>query len=235
MTDWDAFFEIHDGLDRQGPGLPEDVAWALECAGVREGARIFDAGCGAGADIPALLAHSGARVTAVDTHPTFIDIVRNRFPDRVEARVQSMAEPDGPFDFIWCAGALYFLGITEGLKVFRSKLAPGAAVAFSEPVWLVEDPPAPVQAYWEEYPGLTDMAGLEARVAAADYRIEGTRLLSREAWTAYYDPMSERVAELRAGARPALAQQLDVAEAETRVWRDFGDTYTYALLVVRPA
>ncbi|MEM0947701.1 MAG: class I SAM-dependent methyltransferase [Pseudomonadota bacterium] len=234
MTDWQAFFEIHEGLDRQGPGLPEDVAWAIARANVPAGAHILDAGCGAGADIPALLSHGDARVTAVDTHVPFIDIVRRRFPDRVVAEAQSMADPEGPFDFIWCAGALYFLGITEGLDVFRPKLAPGAAVAFSEPVWTKDNPPEPVRAYWEEYPNLTDMTGLEARVTAAKYRIEGVRLLSPEAWDAYYTPMAERVSALRPGARPALAQQLDVAEHEHRIWRAHSDMFSYALLVVRP-
>ena len=30
----DAFFTLHDGLDREGPGLAEDVAWAVALAGV---------------------------------------------------------------------------------------------------------------------------------------------------------------------------------------------------------
>jgi hypothetical protein len=26
--DWVAFLKVHEGLDREGPGLPEDVHWA---------------------------------------------------------------------------------------------------------------------------------------------------------------------------------------------------------------
>ncbi len=234
MTDWDAFFRLHEGLDRQGPGTPADVAWALATARTPDGARILDAGCGAGADLPALLAYPGATVTAVDTHAPFIDTVRRRFP-QVTAFTGSMADSHGPFDLIWCAGALYFLGITEGLRAFAPKLASGGAVAFSEPVWTVDTPPDGAYAHWAEYPAISHLDGLEARVAAADFVIEGTRLLLPEAWAAYYDPMVARIAELRPDADPTLSAALDASEAEIAGWRAHGDSFTYALLVVRPA
>ena len=234
MTERSAFFELHEGLDRQGPGLPEDVAWALDVAKVPDGARILDAGCGAGADLPALLAHPGARVTAVDTHRPFIETVRERFPG-IDARAESMAAPQGPFDFIWCAGALYFLGITEGLRVFAPKLAHRGAVAFSEPVWLTDTPSETAGAHWSEYPAMTDMPGLEARVASAGFTTVAKRLLCPAAWAAYYEPMEARVAQLRPAAGAALSAVLDAADAEIAGWRAHGDSFTYALLVVRPA
>ena len=44
--DWEAFFTVHRGLPREGPGTAEDVAWACGLAGLPEGAVICDAVCG---------------------------------------------------------------------------------------------------------------------------------------------------------------------------------------------
>ena len=46
----------------------------------------------------------------------------------------------GPFDLIWCAGAVYFEGITECLQAWAPALKPGGAVAFSEVCWFTDTP-----------------------------------------------------------------------------------------------
>lgn len=240
MTDWAAFFRLHEGLDRQGPGLPDDVRWAVDQADAHDAARVFDAGCGAGADIPALLeACPDATILAVDTHGAFVRRVADRFAEtgRVDAQESRMETVDGPFDFVWCAGAIYFLGVTEGLRAFAPKLGKGAAVAFSEPVWTVDDPPEGARENWADYPSMTDLPGLEARVAKAGFEVVASRLLSHEAWAAYYDPMAVRVDEMRRTPQldPGMEAVLAEAQREIAAWRDHGDAFTYALLVARPS
>ena len=68
--DWEAFFTVHKDLPREGPGSPDDVAWALDLAALPEGAVICDAGAGAGGDVAAL-ARAG-RVLAVDQQDGFV-------------------------------------------------------------------------------------------------------------------------------------------------------------------
>jgi 2-polyprenyl-3-methyl-5-hydroxy-6-metoxy-1,4-benzoquinol methylase len=77
-----AFFHLYADLPRAGPGEPDDIRWALATAGTPQGARILDAGCGPGGDIATLLDHPGAEVTAVDSHPPFIDAIRTRYPGK---------------------------------------------------------------------------------------------------------------------------------------------------------
>ena len=227
--------QFHERLLRQGPGLPEDVTWAVDLAEAQDARRVLDAGCGAGADIPALLsAMPEAELTAVDLHGPFVERVAREYPSRVKAEQVSMVAPEGPFDLIWCAGAIYFLGVTEGLQAFAPKLAPGACVAFSEPVWTTDAPSQASVDNWAEYPPMTAMDGLAMRVDAAGYDILGTRLLPPEAWAAYYDPQDALIAELAPGADPAMAQVLDAAAQEAAAAREHGDEFTYALLVVRP-
>ena len=141
----------------------------------------------------------------------------------------------GPFDLIWCAGAIYFLGVTEGLRLWRPALAPGGHVAFSEPVWLTDTPDEGARAFWEEYAAITGTDGLRARISAADYEVKGIHPLPASAWEAYYGPMEARIASLRPGASPALTRALDDSAREAALWRAHGAAFTYALCVVAPA
>ncbi len=234
----EAFFTLYQGLDREGPGEPADVAWAASVVGLAPDARICDAGCGSGADVPALLqAAPKGRVTAVDSHKPFIDEVWIRVgPDpRVTAYAGNMAKLKGPFDLIWSAGALYFLGVTEGLKAWRPALAKGGAVVFSEPCFFVPEPSADARAFWEGEGDVGDAASIDARVRAAGYETVATRRVSDAAWEAYYVSLARRVAALRPDADAELAEVLDAAEREIALSRASRDETGYLLSVVRPA
>lgn len=234
----DAFFTLHKDLPREGPGDRESLDWAIGLAGLPRNARILDAACGPGADIEDLLAHApDGQITAIDLHPDFIEQVQERWGDeiRVTTAVGDMAAETGPFDLIWCAGALYFLGISEGLRGWTSALAPSGVVAFSELVWLVDNPdPALKAANEAEYAEIAGIDTMKARIEAAGYEICGLKVLSDEAWEAYYTPMEVRIARLRPGASAELAKVLDEGSAEIALWRKYRDQFGYALAVVRP-
>ncbi|WP_295314146.1 class I SAM-dependent methyltransferase [Roseobacter sp.] len=233
---WQAFFELHRGLPREGPGCPEDVAWAAGVLRLMPDARICDAACGPGADIAALLAVAPeGHVTAMDKTPHFAEAATSRFAGdpRVAAGQGDMAEITGPFDLIWCAGALYFLGITPGLTLWRDALAPGGAVVFSEPCWFTDDRPQAARDAWAEYPQMTDEAGIRSKAEAAGYQVLATRRVPDHAWEAYYAPLDQRIAKLRPGAGEALNRVLDEAGAEAAAWRAHRDVFGYLLCAVR--
>ncbi|MEX0349551.1 MAG: trans-aconitate 2-methyltransferase [Paracoccaceae bacterium] len=237
--DWDAFFRIHQDLPREGPGSPEDVDWVLSETGLNGAVSVCDAGCGPGADLEVLADRlPEARLLGLEMQEGFVASAQKRcarFGDRVQARLGDMADPGGPYDLIWCAGALYFLGVTEGLKSWRSALAPGGYVAFSEPVKLPGEMPPAAREFWEEYPAITDIAGIEARVAAAEYDVLGTRLIMGQGWENYYGPLRQRIAEMRAASPdPALTKMLDTNAREIALWEAAPDHIAYALLLVRP-
>lgn len=234
---WDAFLELHRGLPREGPGSPEDVAWVAAVAGTSQTARICDAACGPGADIaPLLKAAPKGHVTAIDKISHFVAEARARHPDdaRVSIREGDMAEITGPFDLIWSAGAVYFLGVEQALTLWKSALAPGGAVAFSQACWFSDAPSEAAQAGWADYPDMTDEAGVLAHIEAAGYACLATRRLSDAAWEAYYKPLDARIASLRANATASLSHVLDEAEAEAALWRNERETFGYLLCVVRP-
>ncbi len=240
MTDWPdtAFFTLHADLPREGPGETADVAWAARLAGLSPGARILDAACGPGGDIGALLrAAPAGHVTAIDLHAPFIEAARARWgaDPRVTLVVGDMAVSDGPFDFIWCAGAVYFLGIEAALTAWCARLAPGGIIAFSEPCLFTDTPSGGAVGFWEGYAGLTDAAGIAAQITAAGFQTMSTRRLSDIAWDSYYRPMEARIARLRPGADDRLAAVLDAAETEIAGWRAHRGETGYLLSVVRPA
>lgn len=238
--DWASFFTVHRDLPREGPGLPEDVHWAVDRTGLSGTVDVLDAGCGPGADLETLaevLPQAG--LTGIEAQDSFVQEARvrlRRFGSRVDVRRGDMAAPGGPYDLIWCAGALYFLGVTEGLAGWRGALKPGGWVAFSEPVLLDGPQPDAAIAFWADYPSITGLDGIAERVGAAGYTIAGHRLITGAPWAAYYDPLRARIAELRArDPDAALTAALDENAREIALWEGAPDHIAYALMLVRPA
>jgi SAM-dependent methyltransferase len=232
-----AFFELHRDLPREGPGEAADVAWATALAGLAPDAEMADVACGPGGDIAALLAAAPqGHVTALDKTAHFVEAARAAWQDdpRVTVLKADMGRIMNDYDLIWCAGAVYFLGVTEALKAWRKALRPGGMIAFSEPCWLTDAPSPRAAKLWAEYPPMSDAAGIAARVEAAGYEILGTRLLSDAAWEGYFTPIDGRIAGLRAGASPALQAVIEEAEEEAGCWRAHRDEFGYLLHVVRP-
>ncbi|MEM8632759.1 MAG: class I SAM-dependent methyltransferase [Pseudomonadota bacterium] len=234
-----AFFTLHRSLPREGPGEAADVYWALSLAMPPAGAKVLDAACGPGADTLTLAeALPTAEIDGVEKTDHFVEEARSRTAahgDRVRIHHALMQDQRGPFDLIWCAGAVYFLGVREALELWRAELAEDGAVAFSEPIWLTGDRPPELQRFWEVYAAMTDTEGVEAHIRSAGYRVVGKRVLSDRAWENYYTPMDARIAALReAPVSPALADVLADGEEEAMMWRQHRRDFGYCLFVVRP-
>jgi len=233
----EGFFELHRGLPREGPGRPEDVLWAVEATGLSGAVRVLDAGCGPGADLETLAkALPEAEVEGVDMVAGFAEEAQARvarFGGRAYARHGDMAALEGPYDLIWCAGALYFLGVAHGLRLWRDALAPGGWIAFSEPCYPSDDPSGDARAFWRGEAGVSGLDDLRSRVAAAGYVLRGERMIVGAAWQAYYDPLEARADALEAQGRATRA----VADArrEIALWRAAREEIAYALLLVQPA
>lgn len=233
-----AFFQIHRGLPREGPGDRASLDWAVRLAGLGPDATICDAGCGPGADIPALLAHvPRGRVHAVDLHEPFVRQIRTRFVanPRVSAEVGDMARLSGPYDFIWSAGAVYNIGVGRAVEAFRSALRPGGRMAFSHLCWLGPERPEAAVAFWaEEYPQMTDLAAVRQEIALTGARVLGSMTLGPSAWAAYYGPLESRLDALEPAATGAPAEAVAAHRREIAIWRECGDSYGYVLFLVAP-
>ncbi|HSM13931.1 MAG TPA: methyltransferase domain-containing protein [Thermoanaerobaculia bacterium] len=81
----------------------------LEAAGVREGSRVFDAGCGSGG-ASVLAAERGATVSGLDASEPLLEIARERLPgaDFRIGDMESLPYPDGAFDAVIAASSLQY-------------------------------------------------------------------------------------------------------------------------------
>ena len=240
MTPSQAFFTVHQDLPREGPGLPEDVLWALEVAETPEEARILDAASGPGADTVTLAeARARARIDAIELHAPFVDEVQRRtapFGDRVSARAGDYTQLFDSYDLIWCAGAAYFKGFLTVLDAWRDHLKPGGAIAFSEPALTVVPPSEGVAAFWDGEGEIHDHSTLEEMLAKGGWHILGQRWIIGAGWEAYYTPQAARLEMLKTeNPHPAMQKVIEETEREIALWRENRDQIAYSLFVVRPA
>lgn len=239
MTDWDSesFFKIHADTPREGPGETADVAWAAAAANVPDTARVLDAASGPGGDLGALLrAAPKGHVTAIDKHGHFIGSVRERWghDKRVTLEIGDYLDISGSYDFIWCAGAVYFVGIEAALKAWQPHLTPGGAIAFSEPCLFTDAPSDGAIAFWDGYDRLTDADGIAAQVSAAGFTTVETRKVSDIGWESYYRGIEDRIKTLRKGADARMQTALAREEEEIAQWRAHKHETGYLLSLVRP-
>ena len=230
------FFILHNDLPREGPGDRSDLDWALGHVGLAPDATILDAACGPGADIEGLLAHApDGHVTAFDKHAAFVEQARARYPGEPRLTVRSgdmTGDLGGPYDLIWCAGALYFMGVEPGLAAFAKALKPDGHVIFSEPMFFTDTPSEAAVAFWEGYETGTE-ARIRDAIARAGFETIAVRPVSEKGWENYYQPLEERIETLRSGADANLTQVLDENAKEAADWRALRHETGYGLFVIR--
>ena len=235
-----AFIELFAAVPRQGPGLAKDVAWAVAQAGAEGAGSVCDAGCGNGGDCAALLeAMPGAQVVGCEKDAGLLAAARARHEgvDRLRLVPGDMAALEAvegaPFDFIWCAGAIYFLGTVKGLRLFSKALKPGGAVAFSAPVYFADAPSEAARAFWMDVPVPAE-AELRAQVAEAGYELVADRAVSNAGWQALYRPLGEEIARRRAeGASAEMEAVMATMEAEAAAWAKVKRETGYQLVVAQ--
>jgi trans-aconitate methyltransferase len=237
--DWDAFFTVHCDLPREGPGLADDVAWAGRMSAVPMNGRICDAGCGPGGDLAALrrLVPQG-RVDGFETVAHFAGAAENRFAGDPSVHIfeASMEQLTGPYDLIWSAGAVYFLGVSRALDAWRRALTETGAVAFSHPCLFTGQPSRAALDFWEGEPGsIGTQSTTRAEIASSGWQVLAARPLTDAAWSAYYDPLLARCDRLEAaGVSARVGSAIAAARREAASWRAVAHETGYMLYVVRP-
>lgn len=238
----DAFFALHHGLPRQGPGSDATTRRLLSSAGpLPSRPRALDLGCGPGRVSLLLAAEAGARVTAVDLHEPFLDELRHTAAARgltgsISTQAVDMAElpyPDGSFDLVWAESSIYSIGFDKGLRLWRRLLAPGGTLIVTECEWTTAEPSAEARAFWDaEYPLRTAGENTAAAVAAG-YTVLEVYPQPESDWDEYYGPLGER-ADTADSRAPGMSQALAVTRTEITMRREHGAEYGYTGYVLRP-
>jgi ubiquinone/menaquinone biosynthesis C-methylase UbiE len=239
-----AFFEIHRGLPREGPGDGDSTRRALALAApLAVAARVLDVGCGPGAQtLDLATALPRASIIALDAHQPFLADLEGRaaargLSHRIKTVSGDMASMDfelASFDLIWCEGAAYIMGLPAALNDWKRFLKPGGKLALSEAVWLRPDPPQPAVANFASYPAMANVSTVRAQFAACGYRLLGDFVLPESAWWAqYYGPMEARLAQLegRFAGNPEAQSVWREARDEIACYRGFCDYFGYSFFV----
>lgn len=229
-----AFMTLYSGLPRQGPGTVNSLLNVLDIADPPPLGRVLDAACGSGADAETILrALPGVEVIGIDQQPGFIKAAKARGLG-ADFRVGDMLWPDGFFDLIWCAGAVYFIGLETALAAWRGHLHPGGKIAFSELVWLGEAS-APAKAFWQEaYPQMDSIHGVTTRIEASGFTLLSVEPLGRQGWEPYYDALRGNIATLK-GQSAEMDAVIAETEAEIAIFDAHFGEFDYAVYLVEPA
>ena len=244
---WELFFELYEGLPRQGPGNRACAEKALGlCLDLPHRPSVLDLGCGVGGQtlhLAELL--PGAVICAIDSHTPSIERLRaavaaRGLAERIRPLVGDMARPGSPpqsLDLIWSEGALYNLGLELALRICRGLLRPGGYLAFTDAVWRKENPPPEVKASFDlDYPTMGQIPDVLAAIRRTGLSLVGHFTLPDNAWwDDFYTPMERRIEELRgryAGDAEALGV-LNQLAYEPVMHRRHAQFYAYEFFVVR--
>lgn len=241
------FFELFNGLPRQGPGDGSSTRRALRFVPeLTSESRILDVGCGTGAQTLVVAANSRAHIVAIDNHVPYVNALNQKVEDaNIEDRVvaytadmQRLQFAKDSFDLIWCESAVFVMGVEAALSKWRRYLRQDGFVAFTEICWQKRNPPVECEEFWEiEYPALRHREELFSTIVSCRYELIGNFSLPSSAWwEGYYQPLQENVYLFRERYRhDQLAQDLcDQCQREIDIWHAYSEFYGYEFFIVRP-
>ncbi len=152
------FFEVFGYIPRQGPGSKEETcrAWA-SLSGLPQRPSILDIGCGKGQQTMDLCSLTEGHILALDNYQPFIESLQKRVESKkLSHKITCLVGDMGAlpflsdqFDIIWAEGSMFIIGFQKALKEWKKHIKKGGFLAFSDCVWLKENPPKKLSDFWQ--------------------------------------------------------------------------------------
>ena len=235
--------QIHSNLPQEGPGSTESTLRALSLIpSLASSPDILDIGCGPGRQTIDLVKATKGNVTALDYFDQYLSQLKESAQQKgysnsincVQGSMDNLPFSPNIFDLIWSEGAIYLMGFSEGLKHWRQFLKHEGYIAVTEAVWLQDNPPKPLKAFWDEgYPEMKSIDGNLPLIKNAGYKVIDYFPLPAGDWWQYYNPLKERVSQLKQSGSDELQPYLQSEEYEVELYEQFSSYYGYAFYVMQ--
>jgi SAM-dependent methyltransferase len=131
-----AIAETFDAVSTTYGVTGPDFFWPLgralvASAAIGAGERVLDVACGTGA-VSSAAAEVGGSVTAIDVSPAMVETAKRNGVDAHVMDAEQLRFPDGSFDHVLCAFAIFFLpDPSRAVREWRRVLRPGGRLALS--------------------------------------------------------------------------------------------------------
>ena len=247
MTELELLIDLHSNSSRQGPGSKEDTLKALEYINLPTNLpwKVADIGCGSGGQTLVLAENSPSEITAIDLFPIFLEELNEKtrrfgLMEKIvthQASMEQLPFKAAELDLIWSEGAIYNIGFSEGIKLWKEYLKIGGYLAVSEITWLTPSRPREIEKFWnEEYPEISTASTKISQLEDNGYSLQGYFYLSPKSWLeGYYDPMEGRFqAFLDRNNHSDLALKVvRDSEDEIALYKTYQAYYSYGFYIAR--
>lgn len=239
------FFKIYEGLNREGPGSFAMTKRAFDlCEGVPDTPAILELGCGSGGATLDLAGITNGTIIATDVHQPFLDRLTEKasgmgVADHITTMKRDMAELDfepESFDILWCEGAAYIMGVDKAFEYWKQFLKPGGCLVISDAVWLTDNAPDEVKAFWAEgYPVMRTAEGNARAGESFGYTSLGHFTIDTQCWDDFYDDVERRIDNIESTYKddPDGRAIIDITRKENELYRKYPDMYGYEFHVFR--
>lgn len=242
----EVFFDIFQGLPRQGPGNNLSTKRAIDLIkDLPKNPKILDIGCGTGTQTFQLAYHVGGSITALDNHGPYLETLENKaerlgFSDCIQVMkgdMQNLDFPPGYFDLIWSEGAIYIMGFYQGLKYLKDFIKPSGYMAVTEISWLKNNQPGVLKDFWEqEYSEMNSIKRNLAIISELGYNLVDYFILSPVAWwDSFYLPLEKRLSILRKKylENEQALELIEFVQLEIDLYRKYPEYYGYVFYIMR--
>jgi SAM-dependent methyltransferase len=243
MKTREAFWILHEGLTRQGPGSLETTNYLFNAA--TNAAPVpfttaIDMGCGTGAGT-LFLARKGIHVTAIDTNENFIakaqKLAKEKGIDtRITLQHTSMDSPHltGPVDLIWAEGTMYIIGWEKALVQWRTLLNPGGILVATDCFWLSDNPSPDCKKFWSADPNMMNLEQAKQLIQQSGYEVIDTYIQPDSDWfDPYYDPLQTNIAANLSSTDDGMLEAIKNTQEEIDIRRNFGDEYAHVGFIMK--
>jgi ubiquinone/menaquinone biosynthesis C-methylase UbiE len=242
----DIFFQIHQGMDREGPGDYHSTKRAfLKLIDLPSHPKILDIGCGPGSQTLDLATLTNGQIIAIDNHLPYINQLQQKVLDKALSEKITVLQGDmsaldflnTSFDIIWAEGSIYIIGFENGLKQWKPLLKEKGYLVASEITWLEPNAPTELKEFWHMgYPAMQDIESNLKIIQKSGYKIVDHFVLPESSWwNQYYQPIEKKLQDLRQHYQndAEALEVIDMEQSEIDLYRKYSKYYGYLFYIMQ--